>query len=419
MKHVFSKTKIGVTVAAAILWASLVPARADNQLRCLILTSPSLEPDEQSAPVARIVTAQTQGGDDDQSAPIAKPAQGSVTLQAVEADPADPADQAAEADGKKKESKRVTWLGVAVGEAPEALSSQLGLKPGEGLTICILASGSPAERADLHKNDVLVDLDGQMLVHPMQLRKLIQMHTEGDSVKLTFFRGGKKQTTTIKLGTTTWDEAANTEGTAWPDDLQHLQFKLNGLADLKGLQGLDDLDGHLRGVRAALERVGLDRGQVNLEVKHTMEQTRKAIQDAVRNASTERRSLAAVDHKLEALARAGVDVDRDATVVVRSNHNSSRTIVQTDEDGSYIIEAGAKTRLTAHDKEGKLLFEGEIDTPAEREKVPKAVWEKVKPMLDQIVAPASGKPKTEGRIRGRSNFLKQSACSCVISTSST
>jgi hypothetical protein len=85
-------------------------------------------------------------------------------------------------------------------------------------------------------------------------------------------------------------------------------------------------------------------------------------------------------------------------------------MVQTDDSGSYIIEASAKTRLTAHDKDGKLLFEGLIDTPAEREKVPKEVWEKVAPMFDQIAAPAGNKPKKEGKYRIRPERQKQIAC---------
>jgi hypothetical protein len=419
MKNLYAQI-CGAVVATFIL-AGTVAARPEDcpECKCIMLvSSPTLEPDEHEAPVAKIVTDQRLAVEDDQAAPVAKHGQQSITIQTIEADPAVAADPAVEADGPKTRSKQVTWLGVAVGETTEALCAQLGLKPGEGLTVCVLASGSPADKAELHKNDVLVDLDGQMLVHPMQLRKLIQMRAEGDSVKLTYFRGGKKQTATVKLGRTSWDEAANMEGTAWPDALQNLQFKLNGL-DMHGLKGLDDLDGQLRGVSASLARVGLDRGQVNLEVRRTMEQTRKAIQAAVRNASTERSSLAAVDRKLEALAHAGVDVDRDATVIVRSKHNSSRTMVQTDDDGSYIIEAGATTHLTARDKDGKLLFEGEIDTAAEREKVPMEVWEKVKPMLDQIVPPISDKPKKEGRFRGRIDFLKQSACLCVIQVSST
>jgi hypothetical protein len=420
MKSVVSRTKIGVIAVATVLWAGAAAARPDDQTeRVVVVTNQTLEPNEQQAPIAKVVvTTQTQSDDDDQAAP---------TPPAAPAPPAAPTlmpgqheiiIQTIEPGGKKKQSKQVTWLGLAVEETSEALSSQLGLKLGEGLTVNFLASGSPAEKADFHKNDVLVELDGQMLVHPLQLRKLVQMHAEGDTVKLIFYRGGKKQTATVKLGKTTWEEASDTEDRSWPGDLQNLDLQLNGLNNgLNGLNGLNDLNVQVRGMGESLARVGLDKAKVNIEIKRAMEQARKAIQDAVRHASTDQKSLSSVDRELEALAGSGLDVDRDATVTVRSKRNSSKTMVQTDDEGTYIIEAGKKTRLTARDKDGKLLFEGVIDTPAEREKVPKEVWAKVKPMLDQIVAPIGSKPKTEGKYRGRTDFLKQSACSRVIRVS--
>jgi hypothetical protein len=104
-----------------------------------------------------------------------------------------------------------------------------------------------------------------------------------------------------------------------------------------------------------------------------------------------------VDHELAALAGGGVSVDKDATVIVRNKHDSNKTMFQTDDSGTYVVEAGEKTRLTVHDKDGKLLFEGTIDTKAEQEKVPKEVWEKVKSMLDQITAPADLKPSGESK----------------------
>src|ERR1017187_8909979 len=51
-------------------------------------------------------------------------------------------------------------------------------------------SETPAAKVELKKNDVLVEFEGQMLVDPIQLRKLVQMHPDGDSVKITFFQIG-------------------------------------------------------------------------------------------------------------------------------------------------------------------------------------------------------------------------------------
>jgi hypothetical protein len=369
MKYVIPNSGIAVIIAATALWAGPAAASTVGESELKIVTS----------------TQSLSGGDDQPSvAPVpATPATPAAPAVAPVPSQDEIVIQTIEPDGKNKRGKEVTWLGLAVEEASEALSAQLGLKTGEGLTVFMLAAESPAAKADLHKNDVLVELDGQMLVHPMQLRKLVQMHAEGDTVKITFYRGGKKQTASVKLGKTIWEEANDTEMTPMPSDLQHLNLELKGLS------------GDLRGMSESLARVGLDKAKVNLEVKRTMEQTRKAIQDAMQRASIDRKSLTSVDRELEAMARGGVDVDKDATVIVRNRHNSTRTIVETDDNGTYIIEAGKKTHLTARNKHGKLLFEGEIDTPEEQAKVPKEVWEKAKPMFDQIAAPNDSAPKSE------------------------
>jgi hypothetical protein len=369
MKKFISGNNNVVIIVCAALLAGLAAARADDQDATKV-----------------VVTTQVQSDDEARPAPPAVPAPPSAPVPAALPDEPKIVIQTVERVGNGKHSKEVAWLGLAVEESTEALSSQLGLKPGEGLTVHYLAAGSPAAKAGFRKNDVLVELDGQMLVHPMQFRKLVQMHAEGDTIEVTFYRGGKKQTASVKLGKTNWDEADDKEDPAAPDNMDNmnnLQLQLNGL------------HGQLRGMEESLAHAQLDKAKMNADLKRTMDETRKAIQDAMRRASAERKHLDDADRELEGLAREGVDVDRDATIIVRNKRNSNRTMLQTDESGTYIIEAGAKTHLTARDKVGKLLFDGEIDTPAEREKVPKEVWEKAEPMFNQIAAPDGGKPKKE------------------------
>jgi hypothetical protein len=372
----------GALIAAAVLWAGSAPARADDQQEYKAVGIAQTQTDTESS-----------AAEPADPADLSAPAGSSISPVTIET---------IELSDKKDKTKVVTWLGLAVEESSEALSAQLGLKSGEGLTVTMIAADSPAAKAEFHKNDVLVELDGQMLVHPMQLRKLVQMHAEGDTVQLSFYRAGKKQTISVKLGKTTWAESSETINPGFPGFQQNFHF---GLKDLDGQ--LRSLPGQLAGVSQSLAWAGLDKSKMNTEIKRTMEQTRKAIQDAVRHASSDQKSLAGVDRQLEALTRDGVDVDKDATVIIRNKHNSNKVMVQTDDSGSYIIEAAEKTHLTARDKDGKLLFEGEIDTAAEREKVPKEVWEKVGPMFKQINAPEDGKPKAERKIKQKYELLKQ------------
>src|SRR5512133_1861935 len=55
--------------------------------------------------------------------------------------------------------REVAWLGLATEESSEAVTSQLGLKTGEGLIVMFVAPDSPAGKAGFQKNDLLLELD--------------------------------------------------------------------------------------------------------------------------------------------------------------------------------------------------------------------------------------------------------------------
>jgi len=256
------------------------------------------------------------------------------------------------------------WLGVGAEETSEPLTAQLGLKPGEGLAVTYISTNSPAAIAGLQKNDVLAELDGQMLVDPMQLRKLIQMHEDGDSVKIIFYRGGKKQSASAKLVKHAADENFGFDQPG-PKDFGNFAFKVNN-------QQLWTLDSQ----------------KLNVEVQQAMKSAQLALLDAERQAHDATDGL---DHRLEIihqklgnLADGGMNLGKDSTVVVKNEGERVRTIVKKDESGTYVIVADPAKHLTAHDSDGKLLFDGTIDSPEQQQNVPKEVWEKAKPMLEQL-----------------------------------
>ena len=272
-------------------------------------------------------------------------------------------------DDAAVEKKEFRWLGVGADETTDALAAQLDLKPGEGLVVTYVVSNSPAAAAGLRQHDVLVELDGQMLVDPGQLRKLVQMHADGDSVKLTFFRGGKRQTAAAKLATKKSDDLAFGSDSL-PGGLRKLQ---KNLRDLNGFGGGGGAVGG---------------GDLNLVIQGALEQARQAVQMALKQAFEKSADahvkLEDLEKKLGDLAAGGVTVTKNATVVVKDKGESLRTVVKKDERGSYIIVADPTKRLTAHDANGKLLFDGPIETPADQDKVPKDVWKEVQPMLEDL-----------------------------------
>jgi hypothetical protein len=98
------------------------------------------------------------------------------------------------------------------------------------------------------------------------------------------------------------------------------------------------------------------------------------------------KGLETLDKELAELTRGGVDLGKNTTVVIKNDGKSAKTMVKTDDRGSYVIVADPDKHLTAHDKAGKLLFDGAIESPEQQKKVPKAVWERIKPMLDEMDA---------------------------------
>ncbi len=69
-----------------------------------------------------------------------------------------------------------------------------------GVAVLNVANGSPAAKAGLKEYDVIVALDGEDIKDLVGLRKHLYIDKEiGDSMEVTFYRQGKKQTVTVKL----------------------------------------------------------------------------------------------------------------------------------------------------------------------------------------------------------------------------
>jgi len=283
--------------------------------------------------------------------------------------------------------KDVPWLGISTSEASETLAAQLDLGPGVGLVTTYVAPGSPAEKSGLQKNDVLVQFDDQSLVHPAQLRKLVRVRKEGDVVKLGYYRAGKRQTVSVTLGLTRVEQGLwGDEAHAWKGNLKDLSKQLQ---DLHIDETVRD---QMRMLRQSLGNIKIDQKEVQEDVRKGMEQARKAIEEAVRSV-TNAEPLRKV---LENLAHSGVIVDDKADVIVRSSGKNIRSMVKSDETGTIVIVSNPKLHLTAHDKEGKLLFDGPVESEEERAKVPQDLWKRVEPLVDQIHSSAE-QPEKESQ----------------------
>ena len=91
------------------------------------------------------------------------------------------------------------WLGIAMEPVQEVVRAQLPLAPGEGVLIGHVAPESPAAKAGLQQNDILLRFEDQIIVEPVQLRKLIAMKKPGDTVKLAYLRKGERKDASVTL----------------------------------------------------------------------------------------------------------------------------------------------------------------------------------------------------------------------------
>ena len=105
--------------------------------------------------------------------------------------------QADEASGPRQ-----PYLGLAVEAVPPALSSHLpGILPkGQGILVAQVAKGSPAAKAGLKTQDILLSYGDHKLSSPEQLVKLVRGDKPGQEVALGFVRAGKSRTCKVMLG---------------------------------------------------------------------------------------------------------------------------------------------------------------------------------------------------------------------------
>jgi hypothetical protein len=91
-------------------------------------------------------------------------------------------------------------FGVAVARMPEALAEQLDLPKETGLLVADVAKGSPAEKAGLKRNDVIVKFAGQdVAADERRFIATVTAAKPGEKHELVVLRKGKKETVSVEL----------------------------------------------------------------------------------------------------------------------------------------------------------------------------------------------------------------------------
>lgn len=92
-------------------------------------------------------------------------------------------------------------LGVGGMRVPleQALRQRLHLAQEFGMELLEIRTGSPAERAELKRLDIVIAAAGEPVTGPADLQRMVQRHRAGDTLTLRFLRGGNLRQVTVVL----------------------------------------------------------------------------------------------------------------------------------------------------------------------------------------------------------------------------
>lgn len=262
--------------------------------------------------------------------------------------------------GEPAEMEKVAYLGVETSPVDPTVAAQLGLPRGTGVVIRRVAEGSPAAGV-LQPHDVLTRLDDQILVNMAQLTVLVRNHKVGDEVKLTYFRGGKEASAKVKLG-----EREIPKTLAWVD--------AGPGADFHAFRG------------APFGAMGFSHALPAVPAMPGMPMPPGA-EDVMRIIGGDRSNWF-VHPRVHVLRRAG---GAGSTILDLAAGN----FVFSDDQGSVEVNAAeGKRELTVKDKEGKVTFQGPINSPEEHAKLPPEVRQR----LDEIGGAEFGSERREIKV---------------------
>lgn len=279
------------------------------------------------------------------------------------------------AEGGPHEMEKVAYLGIETMPVDPTVAAQLGLPRGTGVVIRRVAEGSPAAGL-LQPHDILTKLDDQILVNMAQLTVLVRNHQVGDEVKLTYVRAGKETTAKVKLG------EREVPKLAWEGEMGMPAVQVFGHnAPIAGAGGMafshafpTAPGGH--GASGAFAAPGMPGTEA---------------EDVMRVIGGDRMHWFA-QPRVHVLRRAG---GMGSTILDLAAGN----FVFSDEAGSVEVNAtGDKRELTVKDQDGKITFQGPINTPEEHAKLPAEVRARIDAIGGAEIGSDSGEIKIETKV---------------------
>lgn len=128
---------------------------------------------------------------------IISPTGGSVGIGfAIKADQAKPIVDQLIQNGKVERG----WLGVSIQSFDEDMAAALGLEGSTGALVRQVAVGSPAQKAGIRVNDIILKIDDRDMEDSTEVTRTVGAMLASSEHKFTIWRDGKVQTLNVKVG---------------------------------------------------------------------------------------------------------------------------------------------------------------------------------------------------------------------------
>jgi len=98
-----------------------------------------------------------------------------------------------------KEHVAAAWLGVSILTVTPSIKDGYNLSVDSGALVVEVATDSPAAKAGLQADDVIVGFDGVEITSNNELVDAIRSHQPGDKVQITFWRGSQQMQVEVTL----------------------------------------------------------------------------------------------------------------------------------------------------------------------------------------------------------------------------
>ncbi len=107
-------------------------------------------------------------------------------------------------------------IGVQGQDLEPALAKAFGLPSTRGAVITMVVPGSPADKAGLKSEDIILKVNGREISTFGQLRNIVGLMRVGEKVELDTMRNGKPRTVTVTIGKASEESTSAAEGNLHP-----------------------------------------------------------------------------------------------------------------------------------------------------------------------------------------------------------